>query len=107
MPVLTIICCLVAYAGGWIVAVRDIQITSYFYWDRVFEVLTPAFVWGGVIKAVAFGWVVGIVSCYSGMKAGFSSAGVGQATTRAIVLSSVLILALDFLITKIFSVTWW
>lgn len=107
MPVLTVICCLVAYAGGWIVAVRDIQITSYFYWDCVFEVLTPAFIWGGMIKAVAFGWVVGIVSCYSGMKAGFSSAGVGEATTKAVVLSSILILALDFLITKIFIVTWW
>lgn len=107
MPVLTLICDLVAFIGGWIIATQVLQITSFFYWDSLFEVLTPAFIWGGVIKALFFGFIIGIVSCYSGMKASFGSAGVGDATTRAVVLSSISILAIDFLLTKIFIVTWW
>ena len=107
MPVLTIICDFIALIGGWLVALSVIQISSFFYWDCVFEVLTPAFIWGGVIKSLAFGFVIGVVSCYSGMKTSFGSAGVGEATTRAVVVTSITILALDFLITKIFIVTWW
>lgn len=107
MPVLTLICDCVAFVGSWLVACQVVQISSFFFWDSVFEVLTPAFVWGGAIKSLFFGFVIGIASCYSGLRTRFGSAGVGGATTRAVVLSSISILALDFLITKIYIVTWW
>ena len=107
MPLLTMFCDFVAFIGGWIIACQIVKVTSFFYWDSVFEVLTPAFVWGGLLKSLTFGFVIGVVACHSGMSAGFGSAGVGQATTRAVVLSSISILALDFLLTKIYIVTWW
>ncbi len=71
------------------------------------EVLTPAFIWGGFIKSITFGFLIGIISCYSGMKSSFGSAGVGEATTKAVVTTAISILAIDFLLTKIFIVTWW
>lgn len=107
MPLLTMFCDFVAFIGGWIIACQIVKITSFFYWDSVFEVLTPAFVWGGLLKSLTFGFVIGIVACHSGMSTGFGSAGVGQATTRAVVISSISILALDFFLTKIYIVTWW
>ena len=107
MPVLTALCDLVAFIGGWIVAVQSVQITSSFYWDSVFEVLTPSYIWGGLVKSTCFGFIIGIVACYSGIKTSFSSAGVGEATTRAVVISAISILAVDFLLTKIFIMTWW
>lgn len=106
-PLLTMICDFVAFVGGWLIASQIVQISSFFYWDSVFEVLTPAFVWGGLIKSLTFGFVIGVMACYSGMKTGFGSAAVGEATTRAVVLASITILGLDFLLTKIFIVTWW
>ncbi|MBN1687581.1 MAG: ABC transporter permease [Candidatus Omnitrophica bacterium] len=106
-PVLTAICCLVAFIGGWIVACQIVQITSSFYWDSVMEVLTPAFVWGGLLKALCFGFIIGVVSCYCGIKTEFGSEGVGLATTRTVVISSISILAVDFILTKIYIVTWW
>lgn len=106
-PVLTAICDFIAFVGGWLVAIRDIQISSTFYWDCVLEVLTPAFVWGGMIKAVMFGGLIGLVSCFCGMRHSTSAAGVGEATTRSVMLCCILILAVDFLLTKIFIVTWW
>ena len=107
MPLLTLICDSIAFIGGWIVACQIVQVSSFFYWDSVFSVLTPAFIWGGLLKSLTFGFVIGVVACYSGMATTFGSSGVGQATTRAVVLSSISILALDFLLTKIFIVTWW
>jgi len=107
MPLLTMICDFVAFFGGWVIAGQIVQISPFFYWDSVFEVLTPAFVWGGIVKSVTFGFVIGVIACYSGMTTSFGSAGVGEATTRAVVVSSISILALDFLLTKIFIVTWW
>ncbi len=107
MPLLTMICDFVAFVGGWIIAVQIVQVSSFFYWDSVFEVLTPAFVWGGVLKSLTFGFVIGIVSCYCGIHTPTGSAGVGVATTRSVVISSISILALDFLLTKIYIVTWW
>jgi phospholipid/cholesterol/gamma-HCH transport system permease protein len=106
-PVLTMICDLIAFIGGWMVATQVVQISSFFYWDSVLEVLTPAFVWGGLVKSLTFGFIIGVVACYAGMKTSFGSAGVGEATTRAVVIASISILALDFLLTKVFIITWW
>ena len=107
MPVLTILCDLIAFAGGWIVAVQVVQISSSFYWDSVLEVLTPAFIWGGLVKSTVFGFVIGTVACHAGMKQRLGSSGVGEATTQAVVISSISILMLDFVLTRIFIMTWW
>lgn len=107
VPVLTMICDVLGILGGGLVATQIVKVSFAFYWNTVFEVLTPAFIWGGLIKATSFGFVIGIIACYSGMKTSVGSAGVGGATTKAVVLSSITILILDFLLTKIFIVTWW
>jgi phospholipid/cholesterol/gamma-HCH transport system permease protein len=106
-PVLTAICCLVAFLGGWIIACQIVQISSSFYWNSLLEVLTPEFIYGGLLKALFFGFIIGVVSCYCGMKTAFGATGVGIATTRTVVISSISILAVDFLLTKIFIITWW
>ncbi len=107
VPVLTILCDMIAFIGGWFIATHVVQVSSFFYWNSILEVLTPAFIWGGFIKSVTFGFIIGIIGCYSGMKTGVSSAGVGEATTKAVVTTAISILAVDFLLTKIFIVTWW
>lgn len=107
VPVLTILCDLIAFVGGSFIATSVVQVSPFFYWDSVLEVLTPAFIWGGVIKSIVFGFVIGMMSCYYGIKTGFGAAGVGEATTKAVVTTAISILALDFLLTKIFIITWW
>lgn len=107
VPILTVICDSIAFVGGWVIATQVVMITSSFYWNSVLEVLTPAFVWGGVIKALCFGFVIGAVSCHAGMRTRNDAAGVGEATTRAVVISCISILMIDFLLTKIFIITWW
>ena len=107
VPVLTILCDLIAFIGGSFIATQVVQVSAFFYWNSVLEVLTPAFIWGGFIKSIVFGFIIGMIACYYGIKTGFGSAGVGVATTKAVVTTAITILALDFLLTKIFIMTWW
>jgi len=51
----------------------------------------------GEIKAAVFGFLIGLVGCYQGFNTGGGAQGVGQATTRSVVISSVLILVFNFL----------
>ena len=107
MPVLTTLCDGIAFVGGWVIASQVVQISTPFYWNSVLEVLTPAYIGGGLIKSLTFGFIIGTVACHAGMKQRLGASGVGEATTQAVVISSILILMLDFVLTKIFIMTWW
>jgi phospholipid/cholesterol/gamma-HCH transport system permease protein len=57
---------------------------------------------GGIVKAVLFGLLIGTSGCYYGFNVHGGAQGVGRATTRAVVLSAVLILLVDFVIALLF-----
>jgi phospholipid/cholesterol/gamma-HCH transport system permease protein len=54
----------------------------------------------GLIKPVLFGFIIATIGCFYGMNARGGTQGVGRATTQAMVASSVLILVLDFFVTR-------
>ncbi len=54
-----------------------------------------------ILKALALGWVVPITSCLYGLRAGGGARGVGEATTKAVVTSILIIIILDFTISAI------
>ena len=55
----------------------------------------------GVYKSIAFGGLIAWVCCFKGYYAGFGAEGVSKATTQAVVLSSVLILVCDYVMTSV------
>ena len=55
----------------------------------------------GLIKPVLFGFIIATVGCYYGMSTRGGTQGVGRATTQAVVAASVLILVVDFFVTKL------
>ncbi len=55
---------------------------------------------GGVWKSVVFGGLVSLIAVYFGYYAKPTGEGVGTATTRTVVLSSVLVLVFDFIMTS-------
>jgi phospholipid/cholesterol/gamma-HCH transport system permease protein len=57
---------------------------------------------GGIVKALLFGLLIGNSGCYYGFNVHGGAEAVGQATTRAVVLSAVLILLVDFVIAFMF-----
>jgi len=56
----------------------------------------------GIVKAATFGFLVGLMATYHGFHAGNGAAGVGTATTRAVVYGAVAILVSDYFITAAF-----
>jgi phospholipid/cholesterol/gamma-HCH transport system permease protein len=56
---------------------------------------------GGLIKPTVFGFIIAIIGCYKGLNTTGGTVGVGRATTQSVVVSSILIIAVDFLLSKL------
>ena len=102
LPILVIIGDLTGVLGGLVIAVTNLGISAPFYWTTVIRSLTFNDLIMGIIKPVIFAMAISTVSCYMGFTASGGTKGVGDATTRSVVLSSILIFALDFFATNLF-----
>src|SRR5450830_354909 len=100
MPVLAAIFSAVGIIGGYIVGVKLIGVDEGSFWSQM---QAGVEVWqdigNGVIKSIVFGFAVTFVALFQGYEAQPTPEGVARATTRTVVISSLLVLALDFLLT--------
>jgi phospholipid/cholesterol/gamma-HCH transport system permease protein len=71
------------------------------YWSYAWQTLVFQDVFMGLVKPVLFGFIIATIGCFYGMNARGGTQGVGKATTQAMVASSVLILVLDFFVTRL------
>lgn len=102
LPLLTLIFNVVAIWGGYLVAVEWLGLDAGSFWSNMrANVDFNEDILNGVIKSIAFGFVVTWVSLYQGLQAMPSSEGISLATTRTVVYSSLLVLALDFVFTAL------
>jgi len=97
---LSIISDLVGLIGGWVVSRYMLGLDSNQYWNNAYQHLVNEDLTMGLIKPVIFGFIIASVGCYYGMQTVGGTQGVGRSTTQAVVASSVLILVLDFFITR-------
>jgi phospholipid/cholesterol/gamma-HCH transport system permease protein len=103
MPVLTIIANLVGWFGGALIAryTKSIDISSEAYFATLRQYLKFKDVLNGMEKAEVFGFVVVLVCCNIGLNTRGGPREIGAAVTRAVVASLILILVLDYFVTKI------
>ena len=101
LPVLVIIADAVGTAGGSLISVLQLKVAGTVYWSSVVQGLYMADIWMGLIKPVVLGFVITSVACYVGLRTKGGTQGVGRATTTAVVVASVAILAVDFFLTKL------
>jgi len=87
--------------GGYLVAVGMLGANPVVYWEKTFQFLEVNDVTSGLIKAAVFGLILAVTGCTKGFFTSGGAEGVGRATTRAVVMSSVVILLSDFFLTKI------
>lgn len=98
---LTIISDLVGVGGGFMVATLVLNLDANQYWTTAYQSLEFKDVLMGLTKPVFFGFVIATVGCYYGLTARGGTQGVGRATTQAVVAASVLILMVNFFVTKL------
>ena len=98
---LTIIADLLGLIGGYGVAHLLFGVDTQQYWTSVWQILVFRDVLTGLIKPVLFGFIIATIGCYYGMSTRGGTQGVGRSTTQAVVAASVLILVVDFFVTKL------
>jgi len=98
---LTIISDLLGLVGGNAVSSVLLGLDSHQYWTSAWQILVFRDVFTGLLKPVVFGLIIATIGCYYGMSARGGTQGVGRATTQAVVAASVLILVMDFFLTKL------
>lgn len=102
MPLLVLLGDSLGIFGGYIMAVQQLNLPSDVFLNNAYNALSLWGTVGGLVKAFVFGLIVALMGCYHGYHCGGGAEGVGLATTRAVVSSSILILIANFLIT-----IWW
>ncbi len=100
-PVLTAMALAVGIALGYVVAVPILGADGAYYWDNTLKFTGYRDVMIGVSKGLLFGIIIAVVSCYKGLNAPIGTAGVGQTTTEAVVMSSLALLVSNFFFTLI------
>jgi len=102
LPLLTLIFNLVAIWGGFLVGVSWMGIDGGSFWS-VMEgsVHFIPDVVNGMIKSLIFAFIVTWVALYNGFHVIPNAQGISRATTKTVVLASLLVLAMDFLLTVI------
>ena len=95
MPLLYVYGCVTGLIGGMLVAAGMLQISPAAYLDRTLLALDWSHLGLGFSKSVVFGALIGMVGCYCGLYAKRNAAGVGVATTNAVVVSIVGVIVLD------------
>jgi len=101
LPLLTVIADFVGIVGAWVITVTQLRVASSVYWNTVTDGLYIQDIWMGLIKPLFLGFAIVSVACHVGMRTSGGTQGVGRATTQAVVAGSVLVLVLDFFLTKI------
>ena len=101
MPVLVGIADSIGVFGGYVVATQSLGFSGGIYLKNTVDFATQQDIVSGLIKAGAFGFIIALMGCYNGFNSKGGAQGVGNATTSAVVSSSILILAANYLLTTL------
>jgi len=102
VPVLVAIGDAIGIMGGFLVGTIRLDFNAAAYMTNTINFLETGDVISGLVKAAVFGFIVATMGCYHGMNSGRGAQGVGRATTQAVVSSSILILASNYVLTEVF-----
>lgn len=99
LPILVIVADIVGIIGGYFVSVFVLNANSTIYINRTMDYLELNDIYSGLLKACVFGMIIALIGCYQGFYTEGGAEGVGKATTRSVVISSMLILISDYFLT--------
>jgi phospholipid/cholesterol/gamma-HCH transport system permease protein len=101
LPLLVVLADILGVFGGFLVATQKLGFTPDTYLTSTLTNLRSDDVVSGLIKAAVFGFIIALMGCFHGYRSRGGAQGVGAATTAAVVSASILILALDYVLTQV------
>lgn len=100
LPLLTVLADVIGIGGGWAVSIGLYDLPSSMFITSVRDGITTDDIIGGIIKPLVFGFLMGVVACYKGLKTEGGTVGVGRSTTSAVVMASIVVIISDFFLAK-------
>lgn len=100
LPVLTLFAGVAGVLGGMYVADWSAGVNQQIYLSSVQGLLQPRDIYMGLLKTLVFGAIIALVGCLQGLRTTGGAAGVGRATTSAVVLSIVLVYIADYILAE-------
>lgn len=103
VPLLVLFSIMVGWVGGALVSVTNAEVNISFqaYFSNLRDVVDGRDVFNGLIKSFIFAVVIGIVCCHQGLITIGGPRGIGRSVTKAVVNSIVMILILDYFLTRV------
>lgn len=102
IPILSVIANFIGITGGLMVGANDLGLDPVFYVQKVLTTLWLPDLLSGFMKTPVFALIIALVSSYYGLNVKGGTQGVGNATTKAVVFSSISILVGDYFLTKFY-----
>jgi len=102
LPCLTILGNLSGIFGGFLVGTLSLNINPDLYMQTTYKYLELKDIYTGLVKSFVFAIIIALIGCYEGLNTKGGAEGVGKATTRSVVISFILIILADCIITAIF-----
>jgi phospholipid/cholesterol/gamma-HCH transport system permease protein len=104
MPLLCLYSDFVGILGGMFVGVSMLGLSARSYMRETISTLTLVNLFGGVIKATVYGFLIAIAGCLRGFQCGNSSSAVGDAATQAVVMSIVMVVVACGIFAVVFNI---
>lgn len=101
MPLLAAIFSMIGLFGAQLVGVQLMGVDSGQFWSQMRSAVEFGDVMEGVLKSAVFGVACSLIAVFEGYHSVPTAEGVGRATTRTVVISSVVVLLLDYMLTAV------
>lgn len=101
LPLLTLIADASGIFAGWVAATLSHPISLRLFLHRGLHDAGFGDFFPSTLKTMVFGWIIGTISCYQGMRATGGTEGVGRASTHSVVLSSLSIIVADVILVRL------
>lgn len=106
MPVVAAFALVLGFAGATLITNLQFDIPSTFFLRSALGAVQMSDFMAGMLKTPFFGAIIALVGCHFGMTTTGGTAGVGNSTTRTVVVISITILIADFFLTKLAFILW-
>lgn len=106
MPVVAAFALVLGFAGAMLITDLQFDIPSAFFLRSALGAVNMSDFMAGMLKTPFFGAIIALVGCHFGMTTKGGTAGVGNSTTRTVVVISIAILIADFFLTKLAIILW-
>jgi phospholipid/cholesterol/gamma-HCH transport system permease protein len=103
LPLVALFADVVGIFGGMLISYLQFDLSMTHFFKSAVNVVHATDFASGFFKPFFFGFGVALIGCYEGFTCGHGTEGVGRATTRAVVNISIMVVLVDFFLTKVFT----